>query len=92
MYTVKNGHSPDLIIFFRDGIGRGSHDYVKQEEIAPILDRLSNGNFIGTSGNCPKLAYIVVNKRINDRFYQMNGNKANNPSGGLLIKSNVTNH
>lgn len=92
-YTVKNNHSPDLIVFFRDGIGRGSYDYVKSEEIAPILEKLSSGQFTGTQNNSPKLAYIVVSKRVNDRFYLQDGpSRVSNPNGGLLIKSKVTNN
>jgi aubergine len=39
-YADVNKNDPDIIIFFRDGIGSGSHDYVRENEIKTILGKL----------------------------------------------------
>ena len=64
-YGQKNKNSPDMIIFYRDGIGMGQYDEVRKYEISTILDGLKEE----FGDKAPKLAYIVVTKRINDRFF-----------------------
>jgi aubergine len=90
-YAVVNKQEPDVIIFFRDGIGSGSFDQVREKEIAEILRQLKEGS--SDKNKVPKLCYIVVNKRVNDRFFELNkqSRQLQNPNGGLIIKSTVTN-
>lgn len=88
-YVKQNGHEPGTIIFYRDGIGMGSYDEVKAKEIAPILQELTSK--AANPEVVPKLTYIIVNKRINDRFYTEVRGELKNPEGGLIIKSAVTN-
>lgn len=88
-YVKQNGHEPSTIIFYRDGIGAGSYDEVKDKEIKPILEKLTSE--AANPDSVPKLVYIVVNKRINDRFYSEINGELKNPEGGLIIKSEVTN-
>ena len=91
-----NRYSPDLIVFFRDGIGMGSFDKVREVEIKALLERLDG--LKSKSGARPKLAYIVVNKRINDRFFVEGFNRKTkreglvNPNGGLIVHSKVVNN
>lgn len=89
-YASVNKQDPDLIIFFRDGIGAGSYDYVREQEIKTILGMLKEN--ATDKSKVPKLAYIVVNKRINDRFFEQGNRGPQNPAGGLVIKSTVTNN
>ena len=88
-YIIQNKHEPGTIIFYRDGIGAGSYDEVRAKEISPILEKLSS--HAKTADSIPKLTYIIVNKRINDRFYADVRGELKNPEGGLIIKSQVTN-
>ena len=95
-YGSVNGYPPDLIVFFRDGIGMGSFDKVREVEIQALLHKLES--LKSKSGTRPKLAYIVVNKRINDRFFEKGFNRKTkregliNPNGGLIVQSNVVNN
>jgi len=88
-YAIENKKYPDIIIFFRDGIGAGSFDQVREKEIKTILGMLQEK--APDIKKVPKLAYIVVNKRINDRFFEISNRGPQNPAGGLIIKSEVTN-
>ena len=95
-YGSVNGYAPDLIVFFRHGIGMGSFDKVREVEIQALLHKLES--LKSKSGTRPKLAYIVVNKKINDRFFVEGYNKKIkrrgliNPNGGLIIHSKVVNN
>ena len=88
-YILQNKHEPATIIFYRDGIGMGSFDEVKNKEISPILEQLRAT--AKSEETVPKLVYIIVNKRINDRFYVETRDGLRNPEGGLVVKSQVTN-
>lgn len=85
-YCQKNKNSPDNIIFYRDGIGMGQYDEVRKYEIASIVQTLKEEY----GDSAPKLAYIVVTKRINDRFFTQGHRGLSNPEGGLIINSSVT--
>lgn len=89
-YAIENKHDPDIIIFFRDGIGAGSFDQVREKEISTILGMLREQ--ATDKSKIPKLAYIIVNKRINDRFFEVSKRGPQNPAGGLVINSTVTNN
>jgi len=88
-YIKQNKHEPGTIVFYRDGIGMGSYDEVRSKEINPILSELRSK--AKSEETIPKLTYIIVNKRINDRFYTEIRGELKNPEGGLIIKSQVTN-
>lgn len=88
-YILQNSHEPGTIIFYRDGIGMGSFEEVRTREIAPILYQLQSK--AKSEETVPKLTYIVVNKRINDRFFVDINGELKNPEGGVVINSQVTN-
>lgn len=56
---------PDNIIFYRDGVGESQNDIVREQELNQILNLLKE--FYGEKA--PPLAYFIVTKRINDRFF-----------------------
>jgi hypothetical protein len=64
-FVKINKRVPSTIIFYRDGVGKGQYDLVKAIEIAKIKKELADKYL----DKCPKLDFILVNKRINDRFY-----------------------
>ena len=78
------GKVPDRIIVYRDGVSEGQVRYVKETEIANIRAVFAQLKVD------PKLAYIIVNKRINSRFYAKKGADYGNPPAGTVIDECVT--
>lgn len=95
-YTEINKFPPDMIVFYRDGIGLGQYDRVREIEIASIMEKLEE--FKTRDQKVPKIAYIVVTKRINDRFFEQGYNKRLNkkgpinPQGGMIVQSGAVNN
>jgi aubergine-like protein len=74
-FVLLNKRVPTTIIFYRDGVGKGQYELVQNIEITRIKTRL-----VETFGDkAPRLDFILVNKRINNRFYQDAGSA---PTGG----------
>ncbi|KAF2366989.1 PAZ domain [Trinorchestia longiramus] len=80
-YHACNKKFPTTVIVYRDGVGEGQIEYVKQQEIPAIkgqLKKISEG--IG-------LLFIVVCKRINTRiFADIKGQLVNPPPGTVVDK------
>lgn len=91
-YAEVNKRAPDNIVFYRDGIGMGQHERVREIEITSIVEELKK------SGIKSKLIYIVVTKRINDRFFEYGFDRRTkrkgpiNPQGGLIVHSGAVNN
>lgn len=64
-FVKINRRVPSTIMFYRDGVGKGQYELVKSIEVAKIKKELEKKYL----DKCPKLDFILVNKRINDRFY-----------------------
>lgn len=80
--TLKQ--TPQQIVFYRDGVGQGQIREILQKEVAQIVNALQQ-----KYGNSrPKLLFIVVTKRIDDRF-AMFGQTHRNPEGGMIIAKEV---
>lgn len=45
-YQRENGTQPNMVIVYRDGVGEGQIDYVREHEIAAIKVSLSCGHWI----------------------------------------------
>jgi aubergine-like protein len=84
-YVKENKAPPNLIVVFRDGVGQSQIDSVREKEVQTLVKGLQNE----FNGHNVKLAYIIVTKRLSDRFFVENGNKLDNPSGGLIIDTTV---
>jgi len=80
-YNEINGHLPARIIMYRDGVGDGQINYVIDHEIAAIMSCLANA---GLPEDQVKFTYVIVSKRINTRFFRMNGPPTNPPSGTVV--------
>jgi len=78
------GAVPERIIVYRDGVSEGQVRYVKETEICNIRAVFKNLKIE------PKLAFIIVNKRINTRFYARKGADFGNPPAGTVIDNTVT--
>merc|ERR1719348_1545839 len=77
---------PQRIILYRDGVGDGQINYVLEHEIKAIEKCFQAA---GINQADLKFTYIIVSKRINTRFFRMNG-KPSNPPSGTVVYSDVT--
>jgi len=85
----NNGALPTQIFLYRDGVGDGQIDFVKNHEIPQIREAL---NAFTTEESQPKikLTVIIVTKRISGRFFKCEGSRLSNPSPGTIIDDIVT--
>lgn len=65
-YSDYNKHHVEHIIIFRDGVGDAMRHQVLSEELNLLHTILKEKYSIHT----PKVTLIIVNKRINQRFFQ----------------------
>ncbi|KRF98919.1 uncharacterized protein Dwil_GK20297, partial [Drosophila willistoni] len=68
VYVKHNGKLPQSVIIYRDGIGDGQLNLCSQYEIP---------QFEAIFGNRVKITFIIVQKRINTRFFLVSINKLN---------------
>jgi len=80
-YHQLNGHLPSRIIMYRDGVGDGQIPYIVDHEIGAIKRSFQKAYGAGEE---LKFTYIIVSKRINTRFFKMNGQPSNPPSGTVV--------
>lgn len=83
-YRETHGSLPQRIMFYRDGVGDGQIETVRDVEVVSIKQRL---NELYGGEDKYKLTFIIVNKRINTRFFL----KGRNPVGGTVVDNGVTN-
>jgi len=83
-YQKQNGKLPTRILFYRDGVGEGQLEEVRESEIKAIKNALGDMDI--------KLTFIVVSKRINTRFFQKDpaSNRVGNPHSGTVADTVVT--
>lgn len=87
IYKETCGALPDRILFYRDGVGEGQIQYVKKQEIEPLMGKLT----AMYDGVAPKLAYIIVNKRVNTRLFKRIGTGPFlNPKPGTVVDRDIT--
>lgn len=87
-YKTKHGTYPTMIFFYRGGVGEGDIPYVLNIELNQLIETLNKGY---EHDNIDfKMAYIIVSKKVNTRFWQSNGNDARNPAPGTVIDNTVT--
>lgn len=81
-YKERNNTYPDQVIVFRDGVSDGQLELVAEHEAAQI-ERLFKTSFEAS------FAFIVVQKRINLRFFQVAGKEYNNPPPGSVLDHTI---
>lgn len=84
----RNQHEtlPAKILVYRDGVGEGQTQYVFQHEIKLLRETLEGiYSSAGVAGGY-RLAFIVVSKRINTRFFK----GTDNPPPGTVVDDVVT--
>ena len=96
-YYRANEGRVEHIMIFRDGVGDAMRDQVINEEVL-ILNDVIKEKFPGALPK-PKITLIVVNKRINQRFFEQNVQNApqnnrstvpvKNPPCGTIVDMNL---
>lgn len=79
---------PERIIMYRDGVGEGQVPTVTEQEVNPIRKTLER--IYALEGSKPNFAYIIVNKRVNARFFKKTPHQYVNPRPGTVIDNTVT--
>lgn len=84
---------PAHLIYYRDGVGEGMRGLIMSTEIKLFSDILKVK--ISSAHDFPRITLIVVNKRINQRFFNQelgeNQRLTNVPSGTIVNKGLVQN-
>lgn len=84
-FRIKHKKLAKNFVFFRDGVGEGQIEAIERYEIKTIVDGLKKSY----GSNAPKLLFVIVTKRIDDRFGVKYQNETKNPEGGLLVLDDV---
>eukprot|EP00095_Tigriopus_kingsejongensis_P002312 maker-scaffold347_size200506-snap-gene-0.20 protein:Tk02312 transcript:maker-scaffold347_size200506-snap-gene-0.20-mRNA-1 annotation:"giwi protein" len=79
-YHEENGTYPNRIVIYRDGVGDGNIDYHEISMIKSVFAQMQIE---------PRLAYLVVSKRVNSRFFSKSP-RIGNPNSGTVIDDVVT--
>jgi aubergine-like protein len=90
-YKRQNGgRLPDRVVVYRDGVSDGQITHVFHVELNEIRNALNAA--AGTDGKDVKLAYIIVTKRINTKFFLQNlqARRLENPQPGTVVDTVVT--
>lgn len=75
---------PDRILFYRDGVGEGQTNYVYEHELRHLNETLKTYY----REKPVKLAFIIVSKRINTKFFvEVRNNAATNVGAGIYTFS-----
>lgn len=86
MSSVQVNHFlPDKIMVYRDGVSEGQLRFVEQYEIPQLIKCF--GTF---PSYAPKLAFIVVQKRINTTLYSCMTNHFGTPPPGTVLDHTLT--
>jgi aubergine-like protein len=83
-YRSGRGKFPDHIIIFRDGGSEGAISTMRDSEGAQMKEAAK------ICGPEVKLTYVIVNKRISQRFFQEDKRQVINPLPGTIVDSIVT--
>ncbi|KAK4314293.1 hypothetical protein Pmani_014444 [Petrolisthes manimaculis] len=84
-YQQENGTQPNMVIVYRDGVGDGQIDYVREHEITAIKRCFSE-----VLEKPPKFAFVIVSKRINTRLFIDNHGNPDNPPPGTVVDDVIT--
>lgn len=85
-YRATHGTLPDRILFFRDGVGDGQLHQVFNTEVKFLKNKLDEiYKSAGFEKGC-RLAFIIVSKRINTRYFI----NAQNPEPGTVVDDVIT--
>ncbi|XP_044264767.1 piwi-like protein Siwi isoform X2 [Tribolium madens] len=78
-----NGHYPERILIYRDGVGEGQLPFVIEHEVVNIKRKLQQEIY---KDGALKMAFVVVSKRINTRIFT----ERDNPPPGTVVDDVIT--
>lgn len=70
-----NNCLPAKIIIYRDGVGDGQIEYVNNCEVSDVKAKLDKIYGSDPEGESYKLMFVIINKRINTRFFRESRNR-----------------
>ena len=90
-FKVFNNYLPDIIVLYRDGVGNGQFEFVKGYEVGQFKEAFKR---VSPDYN-PKLTFIIVQKRINSKFFRIIDGKTGqasmaNPQPGSILDHSIT--
>jgi len=88
-YMAQRKAPPKQIIFFRDGVGEGMYDLVKEKEIEQLMRAVREVCSKYGESNTPTLTFMVVQKRNHLRALAKDTYKGNPYPGTLIDDKNV---
>ncbi|KAK5722651.1 hypothetical protein LTR15_005883 [Elasticomyces elasticus] len=69
-WNAKNGKSPDVILFYRDGVSEGQFSMVKRDEFPKIRrGAMLAADLCGATDYQPRITVVVCDKRHHTRFF-----------------------
>eukprot|EP00099_Drosophila_melanogaster_P011508 NP_001285825.1 P-element induced wimpy testis, isoform B [Drosophila melanogaster] len=84
-YQHEHRKLPSRIVFYRDGVSSGSLKQLFEFEVKDIIEKLKT-EYARVQLSPPQLAYIVVTRSMNTRFF-LNGQ---NPPPGTIVDDVIT--
>ncbi|XP_017059225.2 protein piwi [Drosophila ficusphila] len=84
-YQREHNHLPARIVFYRDGVSSGSLKQLFEYEVKDVVEKLET-EYKRAGLAPPQLAYIVVTRSMNARFF-LNGQ---NPPPGTVVDDVIT--
>jgi aubergine len=88
-FNSENNIFPARVVVFRDGVSDSQRNAVLEGEIPQFKLAFQKLRTVGLNKD-PAIVFLVVNKRINARFYHNQGGKVNNPPLGTVVDRVVT--
>lgn len=90
-FKEKHGALPEQIFFYRDGVGDGQIELVHKQEVGQLTKHLNAVYAKHAEGREVKLAFIIVNKRLNTRIFLRQGAAGvTNPVSGTVVDDVIT--
>ncbi|KAH9491610.1 Piwi-like protein 1, partial [Bulinus truncatus] len=86
-YKEVNGALPEKVIIYRDGVGDGQLKKLFHSEYDQAISAFRDA---GGDGYRPQSAFIVVKKRILNRFFKPTDSAWTNPKPGTVVDQVVT--
>lgn len=86
-YEREHKKLPTRIVFYRDGVSSGSLKQLYEYEVKDIVEKLDTEYKRMNASAPPMLAYVVVTKSSNTRFFTGN---SQNPPPGTVVDDVVT--
>ncbi|XP_030382554.1 protein argonaute-3 [Scaptodrosophila lebanonensis] len=80
-YKIRNGYFPESVVIYRDGVGDGQLNLCANYEI-PQFDAVCSNHI--------NITYIIVQKRVNTRFFLENKLNFDNPLPGTVVDKYIT--